>query len=124
MNVLAALAFLAVATVTAAPGAIEPSHERVKQLAYELYPAALERNDLETLFVVGVVLDPRLRVVSHSASLPPRKRTHSGAELLRQMFPKLRDECQSEGITVLRPPRGVGGQFDKGAIAVWCVQSR
>ena len=66
------------------------------------------------------VFDAELRVVGHSASIPPRRGITTA--LIAEMFPRQNPEaCETAGLATLRSPRGAGGQFDKGVFAVWCV---
>jgi hypothetical protein len=98
----------------------EPSASRLLQASATLYPAILAREELEAPFVVGIVFDADHRVVRHSGSIPPRKGITTA--LLTEMFPRQHpEECESVGLSVIRQARGVGGQFDKGVFAVWCV---
>src|SRR5688500_935820 len=98
---------------------IEPSDAKLRQVAADLYPAIIAREELEAPFVVGLVFDADLRVISHSGSIPPRRGI--SAALLPEMFPRQHAECEPSGFATIRSPRGVGGQFDKGVFAAWCV---
>ena len=117
--ILAALILFSAVGVAHAQG-VEPSASRLRQVSTELYPAIIAREDLEAPFVVGIVFDADMRVVSHSGSIPPRRGITTA--LLPEMFPRQHPEaCESAGLSIVRQARGVGGQFDKGVYAVWCV---
>jgi hypothetical protein len=110
-------AFVASAAMAAV---VTPSDTKLRQAAFDLYPAIMGRDNLESAFVIGIVFDAELKVVRHSASMPAGSRITS--TLFADMFPKMdQAECENAGLDVVRPSRGAGGQFDKGVFALWCV---
>jgi hypothetical protein len=117
-TVAAGLATFA-ASVAVAAG-VAPSDTKLRQAAFDLYPAVMGRDNLESAFVIGIVFDSDLKVARHSASIPAGSRITS--TLFADMFPKMdQAECENAGLDVVRPSRGAGGQFDKGVFALWCV---
>lgn len=91
----------------------------LKQLAIELYPAAMATEVFSTPFVISLVLDRELKVLSHSGRAFTRR---SSAGILAEVFPEpLAQECSSIGINRVRPRRRVDGLRDKGVFAAWCI---
>ena len=114
------LVFAILQPVAASGEVRSPSPEKLRQAAFEHYPAIMGREDLQQPVLLGFIFGADMTINAHSVALPESARITSG--LLADVFPKQDlGQCESIGVSVLRSPRGVGGQYDKGVVAAWCV---
>ena len=93
-----------------------PSKNDIRRIVLQYYPAAMHAPELESSFVVGLVLDKRTTVVEHTANLLHSGEHRTSVTVLFELFPNLNpDTCVGFGDGQLRKLENHHGVF-----VVWC----